>query len=499
MEIRIIRTPLVFPSHHTTSVTAVPDVGTAYINGSLRKLGHNSKVIDAPAEALNRWTQLEASHFEYNGLSPEEILDLIPPNIGLIGVSCMHSHRWLNDQRIIKALFERFPSTPIVLGGEHITANFSAALHQFPKLLACVLGEGEETIGQLVHALQHKYALETIHGIAYINQAGHLVQTPTRDRMNDLDQLSPSWEGVPLENYLKLRKGINSLSKRALPILTSRGCPFSCHFCTCKSMWQSRWISRTPENVIEEIKRYIRDYKIEHVDLVDLTLGIGKNQLLNFARALADAHLPITWAVPIGTRVEGLDENILGIFSESGLARILFNPESGSNRTLAAIDKQLDLRSVISSVRGCVKAGICVKAAFVFGFPEQTKRDVLKTLLFIVKLAFLGANDVVCQGFVPYPGTQLYNQIMPHYDYTNPDKTIGINSDIPRLKSWTSHYSANFLRISIVGCMATFYLIQFVLRPHRLLSALHRIFITNKPLTNLESMIFLKLHKNSAP
>lgn len=495
MKVVIIRTPFIHPVNHLSSITAVPDIGTAYINGALRRAGHDSSIVDGTGEGINRRIVLKNTNLALGGIPVSEIIAKIPKDVQVIGMQSMHSNRWIYDSFILKKIFEQFPDVKVFLGGEHVSACSSYILKMFPQITACVIGEGEETVIELLEALENGRDFKTIEGIAFMRD-GQIIETPRRRRRSNLTDLArPSWEGVPLKNYLDNHCGVNSLSRRAIPMVATRGCPYSCTFCTVPNMWESKWFARPVEDVVSEIRDYVVRYGVDHIDFVDLTLVINKRWMNEFCDALIREKLGVTWAIPIGTRTESLDVNLLKKMKKAGLTRVLYSAESGDDETLDRIKKALDIKHFNKIVYETSRLGIVVKIALIFGFPGQTLGEVFSTFKLLNRLAFLGARDVVCLSFIPYPKTELFDQLKVEYDYNSLDNNIRLNNDIPQMQSWSEHFGNRELKFFVVSFTLYFYALQGLLRPWRMAGGFYRVFIKRKPLTNFESIIFNMFRK----
>ena len=132
------------------------------------------------------------------------------------------------------------------------------------------------------------------------------------------------------------------------PLMATRGCPYRCTFCSSPSMWGTNWYARDPRDVIAEIKCYLTQYRIEHLEFYDLTAVVDRRWIMEFTALLRAERLPITWRLPSGTRSEALDEEVLGAMVASGCEAIVYAPESGSPRTLARVKKRVkDRKSVV--------------------------------------------------------------------------------------------------------------------------------------------------------
>lgn len=489
-KIVIIRTPFVHPIKHVSSITAVPDIGTAYINGTLLANGYDSIIIDGTGEGIGRRSQIKGTTLAIGGITAEEIVALIPEDVDYIGLQSMHSNRWIYDGFILTKIIKKFPGIKIFLGGEHVSACSDKILIQIPQITACVIGEGEETVLELLNSFDQNLPLKDIEGISYIED-GNVITTPRRKRKMNLNEIPlPSWRGVPIAKYLANRCGVNSLSRKAIPMIATRGCPYSCTFCTVPNMWESKWFARPPEDVVAEIKSYVIQFGVDHIDFVDLTLVINKKWMNQFCDLLIESNLGISWAIPIGTRTENIDQPLLFKMKKAGLSRVLYSAESGDDATLNRIKKNLDIKHFNEIVKQTSSLGIVVKIALIFGFPGQTKKEIYGTFKLVNKLILLGANDIVCLSFIPYPKTELFDQLGIDYDYTSTDNNIRLNNDIPNMKSWSDSFGDSTLKLFVIFFTLYFYTLQGLLRPHRVLAGFYRVAIVRKPLTNFESLFF---------
>jgi anaerobic magnesium-protoporphyrin IX monomethyl ester cyclase len=494
-KIVIIRTPFVHPIKHLSSITAVPDIGTAYINGTLIANGYDSSIIDATGEGIGRRMKLKGTNLAIGGITAAEIVAKIPNDVDYIGMQSMHSNRWIYDGFILSKIIEKFPNVKIFMGGEHVSACADKILKQIPQVTACVIGEGEETVLELLKKFDENAPIDNVEGIAF-SKNNEVVFTPRRKRKMSLGDIPvPSWKGVPIANYLAHNCGVNSLSRKSIPMLATRGCPYSCTFCTVPSMWESKWVPRPAQDVIDEIKSYIKDFGVNHIDFVDLTIVVNKQWMNKFCDLLIGERLDLTWAIPIGTRTENIDLALLRKMKRSGLSRVLYSAESGDEQTLNRIKKSLDINHFNEIVKQTSNLGIVVKIALIFGFPGQSIKEVFGTYLLVNKLVWLGASDIVCLSFIPYPKTELFDQLGIDYDYTSVDNNIRLNNDIPNMKSWSEYFGDTTLKFFVIFFTLYFYALQGIFRPHRVVAGFYRVFFKKKPLTNFESIIFNLIDK----
>ena len=490
--VALVRPPQILPAATITTSQGVPSIGVAYLAGALKAAGHQVSVVDAFGEAVHRFRRLGDTGLLVNGLNAAEIVDRIPDDVDVIGVSCMYSNEWLYSKVVIGAILARFPGVPVVAGGEHISADPEYALASRPGMRCAVLGEGEETLIDLVEALETERSLTTVNGLAFVDRHGRLERTPARKRIRDVDAIPlPSWDETPLEHYLSNGLGMASVRGRSMPMIASRGCPYQCTFCSNPLMWTQRWIARTPRLVIDEMKLYIAKYAATRFEFYDLTTIVKREWILEFTELLRREDLSTTWALPSGTRSEALDAEVLARLKETGCHELCYAPESGSPTTLKRIKKEVKLPRMLSSMRAAVTNGISVKTNMIVGFPGQTKREIAESYLFLAKLAFVGVDDVAVFPFVPYPGSELFFRLVREGKIERGGRGYerflaeNIYNELSRMKSWSEYVSDRQIKVLTVGGMVWFYLWQYAFRPWRVLRTIVRL-ASNRPKNMLE-------------
>ena len=493
--IALVRPPQIMPSDVLTVTQGVPHIAIAYLTASLKEADHQVMVIDALGEDLHKFHRLNDTRLLINGLTAEEIVQKIPKSVQCIGISCAFSNEWIYTQIVIQAIAKHFPKTPIITGGEHITADPEYSLRDAPGITVCVLGEGEETIVEVVDVLLKKRSLYDINGIAFIDSGGKFVKTSPRARIRAIDEIPwPSWEEYPLENYLSQGFGFNEARGRPMPLIASRGCPYQCTFCSNPFMWTTRWYARDPSDVVKEIKYYIDKYKIDHVEFYDLTTIIKKSWILEFTKVLLEENIQITWTLPSGTRSEALDQEVLYMLKKTGCNKLTYAPESGSARTLKRIKKFVKIKNMLSSIRLANKEGISVKANLIFGFPDQTLGECIETYWFMLKAAWVGMSDVAIFQFNPYPGSELFFQLVDEgkipkdSELYNQFLSGNVVGELIGIQSWSEHISNFQLKFLLVFGVFWFYGWQFLFRPYRFLGIINRL-IQNRPVTTLDLLI----------
>jgi len=172
-----------------------------------------------------------------------------------------------------------------------------------------------------------------------------------------------------------------------------------------------RFRTRSPENVIEEIKKLKQDYEIKHINFEDDNLTLDVKRFEKLLDLIIENNLEITWSAPNGIRPEHIDEDLVKKMKNSGCRRVFVAPESGEQKIVDGIvKKNLELGKIEKAITLFKKHGIIVDGSFVIGMIGETKKDIWKTIKYALRLRRLGLNKVGVHIATPYYGTQLYEQ-----------------------------------------------------------------------------------------
>ncbi len=497
------RVALIRPATITTADAvgedAAPPLGVAYLASFLRQRGHVVSVVDGLGEALNRYTPIEGlATGMRHGLADEEIVERIDPDAEIIGVSIMFSLEWTFSRDLASKIRERFPHAFIVAGGEHITALPEFSLDDCAALDCCVLGEGEQTLADLIAALSAESDLRDVSGLCIRGDRVH-VRTKPRDRLRELDEIPrPAWDLVPIEAYLDggVMTGVNF--GRSMPMLASRGCPYRCTFCSNPVMWGTLWRARDPGDVFAEMCDSMDRRGATNFDFYDLTAIVRREWIVEFCKLIIASGRTLTWQLPSGTRSEAIDSEVTRLLYESGCRYVNYAPESGSDEILERIKKRISKPKMLESMRGAVRNGINVKANFILGFPGERWRDVCGTYRFIVSMSLAGIQDVSVFPFSPYPGSALFEFVKTRGDVVLDDAyflSLSQYTDPRYTKSYCENLSPMTLRLLCLFGMALFYFVSYLRRPTRFVQLVRAVFFKKEPQTKLETALVRVLKK----
>lgn len=482
MQVVLIRPPQ-FIFRKAFSMNSTPPLGLAFIAASVQTAGVKLSVIDAIGEAPDQINDIEFSvhsrqqfnpaNYATVGLSTDEIISRIPKDVRVIGVSCMFSNNWLSDRHILETIGKHFPNALVIAGGESISAKPELWLHQTKELDVCVIGEGEETIVNLLTTIQKSEPLDSVESIVYKVDGDTIKTPPRRKRVRNIDELPlPAWEFFPLDNYEKHEVKWSVTKRKSLPVMATRGCPYECTFCSSPQMWGTRYYLRSPQHVADEIESLQQKYGIGHFDFFDLTAIINKRWIIEFADEVQKRKLDITWQMPAGTRSEAIDAEVAISLKASGCTSVTYAPESGSVRMLNLIKKKVHLDKMLTSMKYTNKEGMHIFINMILGLPDEKHSDVWQTLWFMVKCSWAGVNEMGIAKFQPYPGSVLFERLLTEkkIDLTTDDYFI----DAISITAWkrSDYYNNNvkdiYYRFYFPLMYLIFYSTNFLFRPLRL-------------------------------
>ncbi len=389
-------------------------LGIAYVAAVLEKQ-HTVCIIDSPTEGWENLQQVDGTKYRV-GLKNEEIADRIRRwSPDAVGINIPFSG-WSRGAFEVASLVKDIDKGIVtVLDGQHPSARPEECLTD-PNIDFVVIGEGEITTSELVNTIEegNTRSLKKIEGIGFLEN-GKTVITPPRPPIEDLDSLPfPARHLLPMDKYFADVKETplrGEISKPWTTMITTRGCPYDCVFCTVHIVMGKKWRSRSPENVVDEIEQLIQTYRIRQIDFYDENMTLDKKRMENICDLIVERKLDVDWYTPNGVRADTLDLNLLRKMKKSGCKRIRVAPESGVQRVVDQIvKKNQKLTEVEKAVVLAKKVGIKVGCFFVLGLIGETKEDIKATIDYAYKLRKLGADKFYFSIATPIYGTELYEQ-----------------------------------------------------------------------------------------
>jgi anaerobic magnesium-protoporphyrin IX monomethyl ester cyclase len=376
-----------FKASRDRSIFRFPPLGVGYLAACLQETGHEVHLLDC--------TFLERSE----ALSAAEATCA-----EVVGIYCMVT---MLDDCLWFARHLRGNCKLIVAGGPLPTCDPLPFLEHFDVV---VLGEGEQTMKELLRAYEHGSNFSTIPGIAYRNSTASSEKdeekiTFTQDRPfeKDLDRI-PFPARVLLPNKQYIRYGKKKYGYSITTVMSTRGCPYRCEFCS-NVVFGGSYRERSPENVIDEIETAL-GLGYDRISFADDVFTLNCRRVLNVCKEIRRRGLRFQWEC-LG-RVDTLDYSTALEMNKAGCKRVYFGIESGDDQILKLMNKKITTDQARCAVEAAHRAGLETGAFFILFYPGETDETVLSTLRFATSLPldYLGLSMPY-----PLPGTALYDRV----------------------------------------------------------------------------------------
>ena len=304
---------------------------------------------------------------------------------------------------VAKIVKQYNPDSFVVLGGPHPSILPEDVLSN-REVDCVVIGEGELSLYNLTSSYKQGSDWKATPGIAF-NDVNRVIINPQTNYVDNLDSIPfPARHLVPFKQYRS-----SAISHKRTPstcVITSRGCPYKCTFCS-NPVHGRKVRSRSPENVIEELKLLKRDFRIRDITFWDDTFTVSKKRVESICRLIIEENLDLTWSC--ASRVDTISPDLLKIMKEAGCWLISFGIESGVGRLREKIHKGITEEQIFRAFKSCKQAGIETRAFFMLGLPTETVEESEATLSFAKKL---NPDFLQFTLTVPYPGSELYNEAL---------------------------------------------------------------------------------------
>lgn len=395
-----------------TSRKHIP-LGLGYLAAVLRENGHQVGIYDAAVEDESLEDVVRRGGYEM---------------IGITAVTPLIVDAW-NMAREAKRL-----GLITVLGGPHLTLMPEESISEaHPEVDYVIKGEAEESIVELVEALEGRGALEAVHGL-YRRRNGEVVINPPAGLIMNLDSIPyPAHDLYKIQRYTNLQPLTDGLDKnaRAYTIMTSRGCPYKCTYCS-KPITGDTWRARSIDNVIGEWRWLVHDLKATEIGMTDDIWNLKLPRAKELCRRLiAEGLNTVPWVTVHGMKVNHTDPELFQLMKQAGCKRVGFGVESGDPTILRnVIKKSQTLDMVRNAFRWAREAGLQTMGFFIFGMPHETEETMEKTIRFALELDPDLANFMLA---TPYPGTEMYDVIQKYGNiFANEWEDYAIHSDKAR-------------------------------------------------------------------
>lgn len=334
---------------------------------------------------------------------------LADPNVKVLGLSTMTGWQIRGALDAAQVARDARPDLPLVWGGVH-PSLVPATTVVHPLVDAIVVGEGEPPFTALCEAIQNGESWDSVPGIQFTRN-GQTVTTPKADPW-PMDDLPPTpYHLVDAERYVTTQ----TLGERDIIINTSRGCPHPCTYCYVIGFFNRRWRAWSPERVLQEVCRARDLLGVTAIHLDEDEFFVNVKRVEAFCDLLEERKLQFTFKTTC--RVDYLNRyepEFLARLRHCGFKQLFIGVESGSDRVLKHIKKQITVEDVLRCNRKLAAAGIVPKYSFMAGMPTETMEDVRATLRLMRQLVRENpdAHTTPLQVYAPYPGTPMYDEAL---------------------------------------------------------------------------------------
>jgi len=380
---------LIFPPSVYQTKQTMPPLGISWLAAVLRENGFkNISLIDS---VINQY-------------SNEDIVGLVKKDApDIIGLSFGTQSRFKAFD-LARTLKKNFPDVPIVIGGPHPTLTADDILKNIPEIDIACRGEGEYTFLDLVKTIEKRGDLQNVNGISFKNKNGQIIHNPAREPIQDLDSLPfPARDLLLIDKY---QQTIPLSKKICTSMITARGCPYSCVYCSTSEQWGHKIRHRSSDNVVDEIEHLMKNYKLDGVGFFDDVFTMDKSRVIAICQKILERKLNISWWCE--ARANTIDKEMVSWMKKAGCEHISMAIESGSDRILKNINKAITVEQGIEASKIIKEAGIKLKVFFMHGLPGETYEDIKKTVFLSRYLVNKIGVDEATQGItLIYPNTAL--------------------------------------------------------------------------------------------
>lgn len=375
---------LLISTAHPLDENPLPPLSLAYLAGALERDGFEVQILD----------------FLVARYRPEKVRErLADYRPQLVGVTCVTMNYPLATEmlRVCKAAD---PALMTVIGGPHVSFALEDTLLKSPWIDVVAIGEGDETVVELARAVAGGTGIAGVPGIAFAD-GGEVVRTGPRPLIGDIDRLAmPARHLIPLARYHALGTPCT--------VITSRGCPYGCLFCSASRMFGRRVRFREPGLVVDEIEGMRRDFGFREINIVDDTFTVNHAHVRETCEEILRRGLDITWSAY--ARADNMTEELVALMRRAGCQMVLFGMESADEGILKTIRKGITPDDMRRGVKIATEAGLGVYTSFIIGLPGESLETIRRSMAFATEINSAYGVEYGYHMLSPLPGTDLYEK-----------------------------------------------------------------------------------------
>jgi len=363
-----------------------PCLGLLYIASVLKNEGHR------------------VSYFEGAFYSLYDLKDLIRKEIPDLVGFLITAPFWDLSKIAIREIKKSFPNLKIAVGGRHVDLIQKKILEECQEVDFACFGDGEIVFKNLCHCLKNNSDLNEVKGLIF-REGNKIIRNQPEDFIQNLDEIPfPDYSLIEFKRYTPSIGHYLRLPN--MTMISSRGCPYHCLFCTSDDTLRERSIF----NIITEIEFLVKKYGLKDILFYDEDLTENKDRMDEFCSRLIEKKFDLTWSGNARSdNVANMDDKLLKKMKKSGCWKLLFGLESGVQKTLDTLRKEFTVKESRIAIEKTVKAGIRPYCTFIFATPGETYEEGLKTIEFALSLK--GIEFAKFLIFTPFPGSEVYKEI----------------------------------------------------------------------------------------
>lgn len=416
-----------------------PPIGLGYVASALRRSGfHDVTILDCLLEGMDT-----AAFESYVGHARPDVVGINSWSLSVNDVA-----------RSLEAVKRVDPAITTVIGGPHPSALGERSMSALTCADYGFKGEGEKGVPMLMEYLSGKpgIALKSIPGLMW--RQGTVINSNPQFFEDDLDSLGfPSWDLIAIERYASSG---SLVQKKTACIITTRGCPFPCTFCSAFITAGKTVRRRSIANIMAELRLLMTDYGIRRFVVFDENITLHKDHIKSFCTAIIESGIKASFELPNGIRLDTLDLGILKMMRRAGFSeRVAVGIESGSARLLKFMKKGLTKEEIREKIDLLNSAGFRPIGYFIVGFPTETKAEIDETVAFAMGLRLYRAGFMP---FHPLPGTESFRFLVEAGE-------ISEDFDWSRLSTDTIAYAPKGISKAELDALRKKAILRFNLRP----------------------------------
>lgn len=383
-----------------------PVLGLGYLASFLEKNKIPVEILDVAAEGVGQIKKV-GSKLRF-GLSEKEIKEkIINSSPDIVGITCISTPHAPDAHELARIVKETNPKIYVIMGGAHPSSNPQLVLKD-KNIDMVVKGEGEITLLEIVKRLEKGKDFNSTNG-TFVRKGKKIIENRPRDFIKDINILPfPARNLLPMDIYLKENQEHDQygMRNRATTMVTSRGCPGNCIYCSVRVIWGRLWRGRSPKNVVDEIELLVKNYGINEIHFLDDSISVDAKRLEKICDEIIKRKIDVKWTTPNGIAIWLLNKDLIRKMKKAGCYRLTFGLESGNYEILRNfIGKNYDYDYAREIISFASKIGLWTIGTFIIGFPHEKREEIEDTINFAISTDLDFAVFYIAN---PRKGTPLY-------------------------------------------------------------------------------------------